>query len=214
MALAVPANNSNVIPPPPQNPPTIDDVGRARRYEANMTLLQLQRGTLANAPTDAECGLVAQYSLAVAAKNVPASELQCMCYISHISCVDAAPAWFHGALQAALDPILQEVQGLRGDVQMLRGEVGVMRRDLVILDNRSKGDGLRVPFAAVRNGAGNLPDPNLGLPALTNITVLNTLTQGQAAGWYQHYFPGGPANQSKAAMVNQIARYIGYSAAL
>lgn len=97
MALVVPGNHSDIIPPPPpQNPPTIEDVGRARLYETNMNLLHLQRivlffafisnflshdlsgGTLANAPTDAECGEVARYALAVVAQHAPAGKLQYM----------------------------------------------------------------------------------------------------------------------------------------
>ncbi|KAJ4491218.1 hypothetical protein C8J55DRAFT_503653 [Lentinula edodes] len=116
MALVVPGNHSNITPPPPpQNPPTIEDVGRARLYETNMNFLHLQRGTLANVPTDAECGEVTRYALAVVVQNAPA---------------DAAPAWFNGALQVALQPILHEVQGLRNDVQDLRNGVQDLRNDV------------------------------------------------------------------------------------
>ncbi|KAJ3937582.1 MAG: hypothetical protein NXY57DRAFT_980763 [Lentinula lateritia] len=121
MALVVPGNHSDIIPPPPpQNPPTIEDVGRARLYETNMNLLHLQRGTLANAPTDAECGEVARYALAVVAQHAPA---------------DAAPAWFNGALQVALQPILHEVQGLRNGVQDLCNDVQGLRKGVQGLRN-------------------------------------------------------------------------------
>ncbi|KAJ4493752.1 hypothetical protein C8J55DRAFT_602301 [Lentinula edodes] len=175
---------SNIIPPPSQNPPTIKDIDRARVYETDINL------QCANAPTDAECGEIVQYPLTVATENAPAG----------------VPAWFNGALQAALAPILQEVQGLRDDV-------GRMRQELVVLSNHAKGDGLRMPFAAVHDENGNLPSPALNLPELQNINVLNDLTHDQALGWYQHYFPEG-ANESRTAMVNQIAHHIGYSAAL
>ncbi|GAW06493.1 Dual specificity phosphatase ibp1 [Lentinula edodes] len=121
MALVVPGNHSDIIPPPPQNPPTIEDVGRARLYETTMNFLRLQCGTLANAPTDAECGEVTRYALAVVAQNAL-----------------VAPAWFNSALQVALQPILQaalqpilhEVQGLRNDVQDLRNGVQDLRNDV------------------------------------------------------------------------------------
>lgn len=55
--------------------------------------------------------------------------------ISHISYVDAAPAWFNGALQVALQPILHEVQGLRNGVQDLCNDVQGLRKGVQGLRN-------------------------------------------------------------------------------
>ncbi|KIM91120.1 hypothetical protein PILCRDRAFT_1323 [Piloderma croceum F 1598] len=160
-----PLNNIINLPPLPENPPVSKNVVEGYRYKEDMAVAH-------------EAGLVSDDHLA----NAFTYQLN---LVQARASTDAAPAWFHVAMQQLLDPIKQRLDRLTA-LSTQTARLSAVSYNLQAASGTAR-DFEIVPF---RDGSDPTSAPHELCPLL-NSAVITALTPQESRDYYRGYYAAG-----------------------
>ncbi|KAJ7747011.1 hypothetical protein B0H16DRAFT_1852004 [Mycena metata] len=194
------ANIANVVPPPPQDPPTIDDVIRAKVYAQRALVAELYPDQIDDATIAG--ALVYQDSI-LAASSAGA----------------AAPPWFGDAMKQALEPIEKALDDVKQRCRQLNTRLNDIdaRFDTNALVNDFYDTELQphvrrwTPFVAVPFPDGKLPADDLTTPTpLTDANIILQLHHDELQAYCDGYYPQqGYGNGQRQPTTEALCQAIG-----
>ncbi|KAF8200441.1 hypothetical protein K438DRAFT_1933039 [Mycena galopus ATCC 62051] len=166
------SNIGNVVPTPPNDPPSVVDVIAAKKYaERARTAAQYSDQIDDQTTVDA----LAYENAILAAASGDA----------------AAPPWFDAALDRGLAPIKNRLDTIAGRLDSIVTKIDQLTIFACRNHNRTLGDGRPVAFKPVPFPDGSLPSENDNTStALTNLTVLINLSYEELKAYCEAYYPG------------------------
>ncbi|KAF8223689.1 hypothetical protein L208DRAFT_1411515 [Tricholoma matsutake] len=173
------------LPTPPNDPPTLQDVLRARKYAVQITIDNKNRQL--NSATDEDAARAYVYETKIMAAHLP-----------HDAEDDQAPAWFAGALAAGLATALPP---------LLTRALAPLTKTISQVHNQQCDDGVHLQYKVLPFTDGTFPtDQEHGLPALVNVNSIRALTGPQASAYLAGYgLPGVHAiDERKRAIGREI----------